>query len=551
MPQTPSNRPAHPKQGISPTPSKAAEAVPPQPVSSSSSGVHTEGKIHPVILIMADISGYTQFMFSNQMELVHSQWVISQLLNSIIAEIEIPLEVAKLEGDAVFLYARTDQSSMSSEAIVAAIRNKLPQFFDAFSHKLLEMNQGNTCACHACENISELRLKLIVHSGEALFYQIGKFDELSGADVILLHRLMKNSVEAREYILLTEPAWLQFNLQDSLLAEKHEEVYTGIGKITTFVHRQNQVEQELSHARELRPWELLRSQLKLWAQRHFHLFIRDWSRKSLLELPRTLQWPLYLFQGTLALVLLIGGIRIGFPANAEDLANSYINPTSGFIGPIFVPVITETLGVSVATFLRIQGWLEIGMALMLLRGGINVKVVGIMGAMMFWMFAVANPIAGEIRLSRDVALAGLCIALALTGPQGWSVDGEFKNRHVVLLLVRLSLAYTLAVSGLFTEGVFANAFNTTLPPSMVFWIGVVLGLGLFPRWVMAGIGVWISILIGWSLFKSGLLWGLEDMKREVGLWGGAVLYALLGPDRWAWPKPRQQTDLGKPEPSPK
>ena len=54
----------------------------------------------------------------------------------------------------------------------------------------------------AIEHIEKLRLKLVVHSGEALFHQILGFQELAGVDVIIVHRLLKNSVEADQYLLM-------------------------------------------------------------------------------------------------------------------------------------------------------------------------------------------------------------------------------------------------------------------------------------------------------------------------------------------------------------
>ena len=57
------------------------------------------------ILAIADISGYTKFMLSRRKSPVHSQMIISELLNSIVKSADSVLEVAKLEGDAVFLFA--------------------------------------------------------------------------------------------------------------------------------------------------------------------------------------------------------------------------------------------------------------------------------------------------------------------------------------------------------------------------------------------------------------------------------------------------------------
>ena len=57
------------------------------------------------ILVIADINGYTKFMLSHRKSLGHSQMIISDLLNSGVKSADTVLEVAKLEGDAVFLFA--------------------------------------------------------------------------------------------------------------------------------------------------------------------------------------------------------------------------------------------------------------------------------------------------------------------------------------------------------------------------------------------------------------------------------------------------------------
>ena len=60
----------------------------------------------PVLLIIADISGYTRYMTANAKTLAHSQTIITELVETIVKQSELPLEVSKLEGDAVFLYCR-------------------------------------------------------------------------------------------------------------------------------------------------------------------------------------------------------------------------------------------------------------------------------------------------------------------------------------------------------------------------------------------------------------------------------------------------------------
>src|SRR5262245_32256849 len=122
-----------------------------------------------VLLIIADISGYTRYMTANAKTLSHSQTIITELVEGIIQEAQLPLEVAKLEGDAVFLFCRKGDSGHCWMVNRRLIAEKLLSFFQKFSRKVGELSGSTTCTCNACTHIDRLRLKLIVHSGEALF----------------------------------------------------------------------------------------------------------------------------------------------------------------------------------------------------------------------------------------------------------------------------------------------------------------------------------------------------------------------------------------------
>ncbi len=69
---------------------------------------------------------------------------------------------------------------------------------------------NTSCTCDACANISSLDLKFVVHHGEFVLGEVAGRTELHGADVNLLHRLLKNAVTAetgiRAYIMYTQQA---------------------------------------------------------------------------------------------------------------------------------------------------------------------------------------------------------------------------------------------------------------------------------------------------------------------------------------------------------
>jgi hypothetical protein len=187
----------------------------------------------PVLLIIADISGYTRYMTANAKTLAHSQTIITELVKAIIESVELPLEVAKLEGDAVFLFCRKQTGSNPWAEARRVIGEKLLRVFRLFGDKVVELSQSITCTCNACTHIEKLRLKVIVHSGEALFHHVFNFLELAGVDVIVLHRLLKNSIAADQYLLLTEAARQDLEFPEQIRWVNGSETFEEIGRINT------------------------------------------------------------------------------------------------------------------------------------------------------------------------------------------------------------------------------------------------------------------------------------------------------------------------------
>jgi len=107
----------------------------------------------PALLIVADISGYTRYMTANAKTLAHSQTLIIELVESLIHQVEAPLEVAKLEGDAIFLFCRKPKDPVRWQKIRADISRKLLEFFQRFREKLAQLGRSNTCTCHACTHL--------------------------------------------------------------------------------------------------------------------------------------------------------------------------------------------------------------------------------------------------------------------------------------------------------------------------------------------------------------------------------------------------------------
>jgi hypothetical protein len=221
-----------------------------------------------VLLVIADISGYTRFIAANRDTLTHSQIVITELMRAVLKELKVPLKVAKLEGDAVFFYLCIQGNEKEIGGVADGFRARIERMFAAFHRRVAQLVRSNLCPCAGCKSVEMLRLKMVIHSGSALFYRLDRFTELSGLDVILVHRLLKNSVAGDEYVLLSEAARNTLFSPDETMFEEGEERYEEIGAVSTYVYRPHTGPVEAAPGSQAGPFERWRShQVKIWTAR--------------------------------------------------------------------------------------------------------------------------------------------------------------------------------------------------------------------------------------------------------------------------------------------
>jgi hypothetical protein len=181
------------------------------------------------VLVLADISGYTSFITNREVSLLHAEQIITSLLEAMIDRTEHPLTLNKLEGDAAFFWAESgpDRSAAMRDALW-----QVQALFAAFDAKLAEVGaERANCTCEACANLSGLRIKAFVHCGEIAVKQVRQFEELAGEEVILVHRLMKNHLAEREYVLLSQAATQAWPLPEGSGARPHAEDFEGMGQL--------------------------------------------------------------------------------------------------------------------------------------------------------------------------------------------------------------------------------------------------------------------------------------------------------------------------------
>lgn len=176
-------------------------------------------------LVLADITGYTRYL--GGVELEHSHDILADLIGVVADRLGRSLSVVKLEGDAVF--CRGDSDSLLAD---------LTDCYLGFAGRQRTISMNTSCGCNACRRIPELDLKFVAHHGTFVEHDVAGSRELVGPDVILVHRMLKNTVGERfglrGYALLSDACAAYLELDRSGLRE-HSEHYEGIGEVAGVV----------------------------------------------------------------------------------------------------------------------------------------------------------------------------------------------------------------------------------------------------------------------------------------------------------------------------
>ena len=189
-----------------------------------------ERRIQTGYLVLADISGYTSFVATTEIE--HADLALSILLEAIVEKLSSLLTISKLEGDAVFAYVEQGKL-LEGKSLLELIDHT----YLAFRDKADVLFRGATCACKACLAIPTLDLKFMLHHGDFIIQQVAGIRDLMGTDVNLIHRLAKNHVSEstgwKGYALFTDQVLdrMQFSRNDLF---KRCETYEHLGDVDIY-----------------------------------------------------------------------------------------------------------------------------------------------------------------------------------------------------------------------------------------------------------------------------------------------------------------------------
>lgn len=186
-------------------------------------------QINQGYIVLADISGFTTFM--EEAEITHSSSILSNIIDLIIGNFTPTMNLAEVEGDAVFAYVPESQVSRG-ELLLEIIEAT----YTAFRDRQRTMQHNATCPCKACQTISSLDLKFITHYGDYVLQNVAGKNKPVGSFVNVVHRLLKNNVSDttgwKGYALFSKKSLEQMGISPDGMYESLES-YENLGEVNT------------------------------------------------------------------------------------------------------------------------------------------------------------------------------------------------------------------------------------------------------------------------------------------------------------------------------
>lgn len=187
----------------------------------------------PACLVIADIAGYSSYLAG--VELDHAQDILADLIGTVVRALRPAFKLAKLEGDAAFVWVPTDTVDGPG------LQDLIDGCYFAFQRRIRDIRSASTCECNACSRIPGLDLKFVAHHGSVVRQRMAGREELVGSDVIVVHRLLKNRVAetlgVAAYALYTEALTGSMGLVDPAAAgmRQHREPFDSVGEVTCWI----------------------------------------------------------------------------------------------------------------------------------------------------------------------------------------------------------------------------------------------------------------------------------------------------------------------------
>ena len=190
-------------------------------------------RTEPACLVIADIAGYSGYLAG--VELDHAQDILADLVGTVVGALRPSFKLAKLEGDAAFVYVP------AATVDGPGLRDVIERCYFAFRRRVRDILQASACECNACVRIPGLDLKFVAHHGLIARQRMAGREELVGSDVVVVHRLLKNRIGEElgvpAYALYTNALVGAMGLDDPAAAGMHayREDFESVGEVEGWV----------------------------------------------------------------------------------------------------------------------------------------------------------------------------------------------------------------------------------------------------------------------------------------------------------------------------
>jgi hypothetical protein len=178
------------------------------------------------LILIADISGFTDFNTTTEID--HAAHIIAELLEVMIKAEDTGFTLAEVEGDALLMYRKGDPPPR------AVLVDQCQRIFHSFHRQRMVIERDTLCQCGACQGSSALTVKFVAHYGFIKEIEVDRFTKATGTEMIIAHRLMKNDINSREYILLTQACCEAMGGGDGphgLVWSKASQAYPAVGAV--------------------------------------------------------------------------------------------------------------------------------------------------------------------------------------------------------------------------------------------------------------------------------------------------------------------------------
>ncbi len=190
-------------------------------------------RTEPACLVIADIAGYSGYLAG--VELDHAQDILADLIDTVVGALRPSFKLAKLEGDAAFMWVPTETVDGPG------LQDVIGGCYFAFQRRIRDIRQASTCECNACVRMPGLDLKFVAHHGAVARQRMAGREELVGTDIVVVHRLLKNRIGedlgVPAYALYTDALVGAMGLEDPAAAgmHPHRETFESVGEVAGWV----------------------------------------------------------------------------------------------------------------------------------------------------------------------------------------------------------------------------------------------------------------------------------------------------------------------------